>query len=144
MDRLTNSWRRRGWRALAGDRALAWLGAAHSSATSHLAPLINVPHYNTFCVGTVRFGPWRRIQKIWAPSLCKFFIWLVFHNRCWTVDRLEKRGLPCPEACPLCDQAEETSPYPGRLCIHSSNMGSNLLIFGSQFSIARTYNISFL
>lgn len=34
-------------------------------------------------------------------------MWLVAHRRCWTVDRLAKRGLPHPEHCPLCDQKEE-------------------------------------
>jgi hypothetical protein len=33
---------------------------------------------------------------------------LVVHKRCWTTDRLAKRGLPHSEICPLCDQAEET------------------------------------
>ena len=42
-----------------------------------------------------------------GPMPCKFFIWLVVHNRCWTAGRLAKRGLH-PEVCPLCDQAEET------------------------------------
>ena len=39
---------------------------------------------------------------------CKFFIWLVFHNRVWTADRLAKRNLPHPESWPLCDQEDET------------------------------------
>ena len=43
-----------------------------------------------------------------GPMPCKFFIWLVVHNRCWMPDLLAKRGLPHPEVCPLCDQAEET------------------------------------
>jgi hypothetical protein len=34
-------------------------------------------------------------------------IWLVFHNRCWTADRLAKRGLPHPDAYPLCDRDDE-------------------------------------
>jgi hypothetical protein len=28
-------------------------------------------------------------------------------NRCWTTDLLGRRGLPCPAACPLCDQELE-------------------------------------
>ena len=26
--------------------------------------------------------------KTWAPGKCKFFMWLVAHNRCWTADCL--------------------------------------------------------
>jgi len=33
---------------------------------------------------------------------------LVAHNKCWTADRLARRGLPRLECCPLCDQEEET------------------------------------
>jgi hypothetical protein len=37
-----------------------------------------------------------------------FFIWLVAQNRCWTADRLAKRGLNHPNKCPLCDQNAES------------------------------------
>jgi hypothetical protein len=37
-----------------------------------------------------------------------FFAWLVTRDRCWTADHLERRGLPWPAACPLCDQEPET------------------------------------
>ena len=77
-----------------------WKFTQSGTYTSKLA-------YNAFFIGTIKFGPWRRIWKSWAPPRCKFFIWLVFHNRCWTADRLARRGLPHPEACPFCDQAEE-------------------------------------
>uniref|UniRef100_A0A0A9DF12 Reverse transcriptase zinc-binding domain-containing protein n=1 Tax=Arundo donax TaxID=35708 RepID=A0A0A9DF12_ARUDO len=58
-------------------------------------------------MGSTNFGPWKRVWKTWAPLRCKFFIWLAINNRCWTADRLAKRGLQHPAACPLCDQAEE-------------------------------------
>lgn len=43
-----------------------------------------------------------------APLQCRFFTWLALRNRCWTSDRLARRGLDHQEACPLCDQEEET------------------------------------
>ena len=45
-------------------------------------------------------------KMIWnsrAPMNCRLFAWLASRNRCWTADRLAKRGLPHPTACPLCD-----------------------------------------
>uniref|UniRef100_A0A0A9C8D1 Reverse transcriptase zinc-binding domain-containing protein n=1 Tax=Arundo donax TaxID=35708 RepID=A0A0A9C8D1_ARUDO len=35
-------------------------------------------------------------------------MWLACHNRCWTANRLARRGLPHPDHCPLCDQADES------------------------------------
>jgi hypothetical protein len=64
--------------------------------------------YEAFFLGSIKFGPWRRIWKTWAPPRCKLFIWLVFHNRVWTADRLARRNLPHLDACPFCDQGEET------------------------------------
>ena len=52
-----------------------------------------------FFIGSITFE--------WAPGKCKTFVWLAIRNRCWTTDRLQKRGLPHPEHCPLCDQEEE-------------------------------------
>jgi hypothetical protein len=58
--------------------------------------------------GSILFGPWERIWKSWAPNKCRFFLWLVAHNRCWTADRLARRNLPHLDRCSLCDQEEET------------------------------------
>jgi hypothetical protein len=30
------------------------------------------------------------------------------HNRCWTANRLARRGLPRPDRCPICNQSEQT------------------------------------
>jgi hypothetical protein len=30
--------------------------------------------------------------SVWAPSKCKFFIWLLLRNRVWTTDWLQERG----------------------------------------------------
>jgi hypothetical protein len=64
--------------------------------------------YEALFHGSVQFEPAERVRKSWAPGKCKFFIWLVEHNRCWTADRLRKRGLDRPEHCPLCHQEAET------------------------------------
>ncbi|GJM95471.1 hypothetical protein PR202_ga12209 [Eleusine coracana subsp. coracana] len=58
--------------------------------------------------GSIQFGLWERIWKSWAPEKCRFFLWLVAHDRCWTADHLARRNLPHPESCPLCDQEDET------------------------------------
>jgi hypothetical protein len=42
------------------------------------------------------------------PPKCKFFVWLAIRNKCWTADRLQRKGLPHPVVCPLCDQEQET------------------------------------
>jgi hypothetical protein len=57
--------------------------------------------------GSVHFGHYERVWKTWAPSKCHFFLWLTVLNRCWTADRLAKRGLDHLERCP-CDQESET------------------------------------
>ena len=64
--------------------------------------------YEGFFLGSTRFGPWEKVWKTWAPPKCRFFMWLVAHKRCWTADRLARRGLPHPTRCLMCDQATET------------------------------------
>ena len=51
--------------------------------------------YRGLFVGSTSFEPWERVWKSWAPPKCRFFVWLVAHNRCWAVDRL--RGLSHPK-----------------------------------------------
>ncbi|WVZ70614.1 hypothetical protein U9M48_019263 [Paspalum notatum var. saurae] len=62
--------------------------------------------YAAMFFGTIKFTHWKRVWRSWAPSNCKFFVWLAINNRCWTSDRLAKRGLPHHAACPFCDQEE--------------------------------------
>jgi hypothetical protein len=63
--------------------------------------------YDALFEGALSFAPYERIWKSWAPPKCRFFMWLVALNRCWTADRLARRGLPHPDRCLLCDQEKE-------------------------------------
>ena len=38
-------------------------------------------------------------------------IWLIIHNRVWTADRLQRRGWPNCNLCPLCKQVQETAAH---------------------------------
>lgn len=81
--------------------------------------LTQVNLLNTYFVGSIKFAPWKRIWKSWAPLRCKFFTWLAVNNRCWTSDRLAKFRLQHPDACPLCDQEEETIQHLLVKCVFS-------------------------
>ena len=81
--------------------------------------------YAAFFVGTIKFAPWKKIWKSWAPLRCKFFIWLAINNRCWTADCLVKRGLPHSEACPFCGQEEETIQHILVGCRHQAGLVFN-------------------
>ncbi|WVZ63220.1 hypothetical protein U9M48_012865 [Paspalum notatum var. saurae] len=83
--------------------------------------------YSAFFFGVVGFSGWKRIWKGWAPLKCKFFLWLAKNNRCWTVDRLAKRGLPHLSACPFCDQAEETIQHILVGCAFSRQIWTSIL-----------------
>ena len=75
--------------------------------------------YEAMFIGATHFKPWERIWRSWAPGKCRFFMWLVAHNKCWTADRLARKGLPHPEQCPLCDQEEETINHLLVSCVFS-------------------------
>jgi len=89
--------------------------------------------YEALITGAVQFKPGKRIWKSWAPGKCKFFMWTVAHKKCWTADRLARKGLPHPAVCPLCDQVEETLDHLLVSCAFSRQMWFNLLQgFGLQ------------
>jgi hypothetical protein len=64
--------------------------------------------YGTFFPGTTVAPVAPEIWRSRAPYSCKFFTLLAARNRCWMEERLQRRGLPHPAACPLCDQEPET------------------------------------
>ena len=80
---------------------IAWIGEGNGLLFARSA-------YRGHFVGRTEVAGATKIWKSRAPSTCKFFAWLAFMNRCWTSDRLAKRGLPHQEACPFCDQEEES------------------------------------
>ncbi|XP_066333406.1 uncharacterized protein [Miscanthus floridulus] len=75
--------------------------------------------YEALFIGSIKFIPWKRIWKSWAPLRCKFFVWLAIKQRLWTADRLARRGLQHPPACLFCDQAQETAPHLLLSCVFS-------------------------
>jgi hypothetical protein len=76
-----------------------------------------------------------RFYNIWTlwdgcgnlgPQKGKIFLWLAIRNRCWTVDRLAKRGLPHPDKCPLCNQEEETIQHLLTSCVVARQVWFNV------------------
>uniref|UniRef100_A0A453RSY2 Reverse transcriptase zinc-binding domain-containing protein n=1 Tax=Aegilops tauschii subsp. strangulata TaxID=200361 RepID=A0A453RSY2_AEGTS len=58
--------------------------------------------------GSTGCDAWKLTWKNWAPPCVRFFHWLANLDRCWTTDRLARRGLQHLVRCPLCDQDLET------------------------------------
>jgi hypothetical protein len=83
--------------------------------------------YKAYFFGAVTFEPWRQLWKTWAPAKCKMFLWLAIWNRCWTADRLAKRGLSHPDKCPLCDQEDETIQHLLTTCVVARQVWFRLL-----------------
>jgi hypothetical protein len=54
-------------------------------------------------------------------------MWLVAHGRCWTADRLARKGLPHPHLCLLCDQEEETLNHLLVSCVFSRDVWFQIL-----------------
>ena len=65
--------------------------------------------YKAQFLGNVKVPKAQTIWRAWAPPKCKFFVWLVTHDRVWTSDRLMRRGCPHSPSCPLCRNAPETA-----------------------------------
>jgi hypothetical protein len=82
--------------------------------------------YNALFQGSIPFNARERIWKSWTPNKCRFFLWLIAHNRCWTADRLARRDLPHLDRCPLCDE-EEIIHHLLVTCVFARQFWSNLL-----------------
>jgi len=64
--------------------------------------------YRSFFIGQHPVEGAKLLRKTRAPGKCKFFIWLVIHDRCWTAARRKKHGLQDDDSCALCAQMPET------------------------------------
>ncbi|XP_044983690.1 uncharacterized protein LOC123450584 [Hordeum vulgare subsp. vulgare] len=80
---------------------LLWKWTASGTYTAQSA-------YKATFHGSMSCDAWKLTWKCWAPPRVRFFHWLAQLDRCWTADRLARRGLQHPPRCPLCDQEPET------------------------------------
>jgi hypothetical protein len=91
------------------------------------------------------------IWQIWAPTRCKFFIWLLLQNWVWTADRLLLREWPNQYFCPLCFRNLETADhlmqeYPlarqvwTDISLWSHSPSLNPLNWKSELSLASWFN----
>jgi hypothetical protein len=83
--------------------------------------------YTAMFQGATSFEPVERVWRTWAPNKCRFFIWLVQHNQCWTSNKLAQRGMDHPEHCPLCDQQDETINHLLASCVFARQVWAGLL-----------------
>ena len=67
-----------------------------------------------------------------APLHKCFFTWLAIKNRCWTSDRLARRGLSHQSSCPLCSQHEETMTHIMIGCVFAREVWAKLCLAMGQ------------
>jgi len=67
--------------------------------------------YKALFLGSSSPPFWKLIWKSWAPTNTKVFLWLASLNRCWTVDRRARHGLPHDPLCVLCSHEDETMDH---------------------------------
>jgi hypothetical protein len=72
-------------------------------------------------------------------------MWTVAHNRCWTADRLARRGLNHPPKCPLCDQVGETIDHLLVSCVFTRQIWFIILqLFGLPAIAPQMDNLFFV
>ena len=67
--------------------------------------------YRAFFIGMTSLRGAKELWKARAPPKCKFFFWLLLHDRLWTAARRKRRGLQDGDVCALCDQEQETAQH---------------------------------
>ena len=80
--------------------------------------------YHLFFLGREFHPAAAELWTSWAPLEIKIFVWLVLHDRLWTVDRLARRQLEHPECCVLCAQEDENLNHMLLGCSFVGSLGS--------------------
>ena len=75
--------------------------------------------YRSFFLGQYAVEGAKLLCKARAPPKCKFFIWLVIHDRCWIAHRRKRRNLQVDDSCALCCQEPETIDHLLTSCVFS-------------------------
>jgi hypothetical protein len=96
----------------AGDDVFSWKWTANGQFTSKTA-------YRAFFFGRTALPGADQVWNAFAPFKVQFHAWLALRNRCWTAERLTRRGLPTHTLCPLCDAVAETMDHLSLQCVFS-------------------------
>jgi hypothetical protein len=101
-----------------GQYLQLWMAIAHTTLTTEPDRLVwkwtasgsytAKSCYLALFQGSTMSSSWKLTWKTWAPPRVKFFSWLASMDRCWTAERLARRGLQHHPRCLLCDQLLET------------------------------------
>ena len=84
--------------------------------------------YHLFFLGREFHPAAAELWTSWAPLEIKIFVWLVLHDRLWTVDRLARRQLEHPECCVLCAQEDENLNHMLLGCSFAREVWYNVLL----------------
>jgi hypothetical protein len=81
-----------------GNDAFSWKWTVNGHFTSKIA-------YHAFFFGRTALPGAVQVWNVFAPFKVQFHFWLALRNRCWTAERLARRGLPTHALCPLCSSS---------------------------------------
>lgn len=83
--------------------------------------------YQAFFLGQHAIAGAKILTGTRAPGKCKFFLWLVLHDRCWTAARRKRHNLQDDDTCVLCGQESETITHLLTGCSFSRELWFSLL-----------------
>jgi hypothetical protein len=92
-----------------GADSFTWKWTANGQFSSRTA-------YRAFFFGRTALPGAAEVWHSFAPFKEQFHAWLALRKRCWTADRLARRGLPTHALCPLCAAEAETLDHLSLRC----------------------------
>jgi hypothetical protein len=81
-------------------------------------------------------------KEIWAAKAepkCKFFAWLILHNKALTADNMVKKHWPCNTTCPLCFCLLESAEHLLTQCNYSEALWK---IFAARYGLPAYQNFA--
>jgi hypothetical protein len=104
-----------------GDDRFVWKWCANGQFSTRTA-------YRAFFHGRIALPGAAQVWNAFAPFKVKFHAWLSLRNRCWTADRLARRGLPSHVICPLCTSADETLDHLSLRCPYAYSVWAGVFL----------------
>lgn len=100
--------------------------------------------YQALFIGQTGLPGARELWTTRAPNKCRFFFWLVLHNKVWTAERCRRHGLQAHGDCALCSQSLEELDHLLVQCVFSREVWFKALRKYGWQSLAPGQNDSFI